>query len=120
MKPVDAIEEHLRWFQTLQTQLENGESVDPAEAGDDRTCVVGTWLHGAGAAYGDLPGYADFADLHHRCHACAENAAHIARDGSREDAVRAFGGDCGNISHALFDAWLKLYYAIKKAGPDQT
>ena len=115
MEPIEAMEVHIQWFKDIRGKLKNGERVNPEDIGRDDRCEVGKWLHGEGAKYKSLPEYTAFADLHARCHSCAEKAAARAGEGDAAGAVSSFGTECSQLSEDLFKVWLDFYYALKEA-----
>jgi hypothetical protein len=78
----EAIESHLAWKSRLAEAVRGeGQSPDPREAGDDKSCALGRWLSGAGSRrYGHFDSFTDLREMHAEFHRVARKIAERQKD----------------------------------------
>ncbi|NOT73031.1 MAG: CZB domain-containing protein [Hyphomicrobium sp.] len=107
---VAALGAHGAWKLRLRTAVATGAStVTPKQAGCDRSCEFGKWLHGSEidpATKSGMP-YKVVSRLHKEFHDCASHVLDAAVTGKKDQANALLGGEFNQRSEKLAKALTK-------------
>lgn len=77
--------DHERLIVRLNAHLKGIEKLDPERLADYRSCGAGKWYYGEeGQKYRDLPGFAEFEDVHKKTHAIGREIIIAHNSGDNE------------------------------------
>ena len=84
------INDHFEWGRRLKHAIESGHvDICVDDIRKDNICIFGEWLHGPSLStkIKSLPEYHNVVMLHAKFHQLAAEAASLALDGNREEAI---------------------------------
>lgn len=114
----EVLEAHNKWKAILEKEV-LGKSVLPIDAtliADDRACVLGQWLHGAGKElYAQLPEYEAEKQIHAEFHMCAADIVmEHRREGGSSSEMDTLRHDFERLSVKNKIGLSNLFLAAKK------
>lgn len=107
----EALMNHLDWKIRLRTAITEHRTVNVASASNDRSCMLGSWLHGqAREQFGHLDSYRDCCDKHASFHQEAGKVVQCIDVGNEVEAKAMLGvsGSFSGASTALIEAMKRL------------